>query len=285
MNGTRAPRRVLAVVMLAALVAAAVPGVAQAAEELDVAVELNGEPRELTPSAFRHEGLVFVPLREFVEHLGGRVEYHPAERRITVTRGSVTMVLSPDSPEAAVNGEVQALPAPPINVDGRVFFPARFVAEALGDSVEWIAQRSVLAVSSSYVDDAATGPEGYGDRAAVISYTEEELELLVRVINAEAYDEPYEGMVAVGAVVVNRVRSPAWPNTIYEVLTQPGQFAVIANGHVYRQVRPEAYLAAMDALRGVDPTNGALFFFNPRKTGKTPGSEILVTIGNHAFSR
>jgi len=116
----------------------------------------------------------------------------------------------------------------------------------------------------------------------------EDVELLARLIAAEAQGEPYVGQVAVGAVVLNRVKSPDFPNTLSGVIYQPRAFESVSNGLIWRRTpTAEAYRAARDALNGWDPTYGALFFWNPNK----PVSpwvwtrQIIVRIGNHVFAR
>jgi len=93
-----------------------------------------------------------------------------------------------------------------------------------------------------------------------ISYTEKELDLLSRLISAEAQGEPYTAQVAVGAVVINRVLSPKFPNTIKGVIYQKGQFGPVRNGYINRPAASSSISAAKEALYGKDPTNGALFF-------------------------
>lgn len=121
---------------------------------------------------------------------------------------------------------------------------------------------------------------------AVISYTDQELEWLARIVFTEARDEPYEGMVAVAAVVINRVESPNFPNTIYDVIFQTGQFTPARNGKIY-DVKPNdaSYKAAEEALMGADPVNGALYFFNPDVSSSSffAKKEFVKEIGNHSF--
>lgn len=118
--------------------------------------------------------------------------------------------------------------------------------------------------------------------------TQENVMLIARLIAAEANGQPYRGKVAVGAVVVNRVKSPLFPTTVRSVIFQPGQFAPIGNGWYWRATpNAEAISAARAALNGSDPTRGALFFFNPSKTRNAFlwGRPHLVTIGDHRFTR
>lgn len=117
--------------------------------------------------------------------------------------------------------------------------------------------------------------------------TQENIQLIARLIVAEANGQPYAGKVAVGAVVVNRVKSPLFPNTVRGVIFQPGQFEPISNGW-YWKVTPNAAAieAARAALSGSDPTGGALYFFNPAKTRNAFlwSRPFLVQIGNHRFT-
>jgi len=114
----------------------------------------------------------------------------------------------------------------------------------------------------------------------------EEVHLIARVIEGEAAQEPYQGRVAVGAVIMNRVKHPDFPNSVEEVVYQPRAFCVVGNGLVNRTPSKKSILAAQEAARGHDPTGGALYFWNPNKPvnswvwTRTP----LVTIGNHTFA-
>lgn len=116
----------------------------------------------------------------------------------------------------------------------------------------------------------------------------EDVDLLARVIAAEAQGEPYVGQVAVGAVILNRVKSPQFPNSLSGVIYQPHAFESVSNGLIWRRTpSAEAYRAAQDALNGWDPTYGALFFWNPNKP-VSPwiwSRQIIVRIGNHVFAR
>ena len=109
--------------------------------------------------------------------------------------------------------------------------------------------------------------------------------LLARVISAEARGEPYSGQVAVGAVILNRVAHPSFPNTISGVVYEPGAFTCMVDGQFDEPVADSAYQAAQDALNGSDPTGGAIYYFNPETaTSKWIWSRPLITqIGKHRF--
>lgn len=111
------------------------------------------------------------------------------------------------------------------------------------------------------------------------------VELLARLISAEARGEPYSGQVAVGAVVMNRVRHPSFPNTISGVIYQRGAFSCIDDGQFYQPIADSAYKAARQAIAGSDPSGGAIYYYNPAKTtNKWIWSRpVIVTIGSHRF--
>ncbi len=112
-----------------------------------------------------------------------------------------------------------------------------------------------------------------------------DLNLLARVVYGEARGEPYTGQVAVAAVVLNRVKSSSFPNTVAGVVYQSGAFDCVSDGQINLTPNQSAYNAARDALNGWDPTYGCLFYYNPRTaTSKWMLSRtIKLNIGNHAF--
>ena len=109
--------------------------------------------------------------------------------------------------------------------------------------------------------------------------------LLARLISAEARGEPYVGQVAVGAVVLNRVRHPSFPSTVSGVIYQTDAFTCVSDGQFNEPIAESAYRAAQDALGGWDPSGGAIYYFNPATaTSRWIWSRpLIVTIGNHRF--
>ena len=112
-----------------------------------------------------------------------------------------------------------------------------------------------------------------------------QVDLLARLMSAEARGEPYSGQVAVGAVVLNRIKHPSFPNTLPGVIYQSGAFTCITDGQFNQPVAESAYRAARDALNGVDPSGGAIYYFNPSTaTSSWIWSRPLITvIGKHRF--
>lgn len=116
-----------------------------------------------------------------------------------------------------------------------------------------------------------------------------DVQLMARAINGEARGEPYEGQVAVGAVILNRVKDSRFPNSISGVIYQPGAFTAVSDGQINITISEGStvYKAAQDAINGWDPTSGCVYYFNPSTaTNKWIWSRPLVkTIGKHRFCK
>ncbi|MDY5694498.1 MAG: spore cortex-lytic enzyme [Eubacteriales bacterium] len=124
-----------------------------------------------------------------------------------------------------------------------------------------------------------------GSSASSGSNTNGNLYLLARLVYGEARGEPYKGQVAVAAVVLNRVKSSKFPNSVSGVIYQSGAFSVVSDGQINLTPDETAIKAARDAMNGYDPTNGCLYYYNPAKTTNKwmLSKPVLLRIGNHAF--
>lgn len=147
-----------------------------------------------------------------------------------------------------------------LTVDGRV---GKATAAALG-----VTLTSSTSSSSSTIDSA-------------------DQKLLAKLVYAEARGESYKGQVAVAAVVLNRVSSSSFPNTISGVIYQTGAFSCVSNGSINNTPNDTAVRAALDAMNGWDPTNGCLYYYNPGKTSDSwiRTRTVVTVIGNHYFAR
>ncbi|MBQ7977140.1 MAG: spore cortex-lytic enzyme [Clostridia bacterium] len=118
------------------------------------------------------------------------------------------------------------------------------------------------------------------------SQSNNDLYLLAKCIHAEARGEPYTGQVAIGAVILNRVESSKFPNTIYGVIYQPWAFTCVNDGQINLEPNQSAYNAARDALNGWDPTYGAIYYYNPNTATSSWiwSRKIVTTIGKHNFA-
>jgi len=124
-------------------------------------------------------------------------------------------------------------------------------------------------------------------RNAAATISKSDIEWLARAVYGEARGEPFTGQVAVAAVILNRVESSQFPDTVKEVIFEPLAFTAVADGQIYLAPNASAYSAARAALNGLDPTGGALYYWNPaRATNKWIWSRPIVKrIGNHVFAR
>ncbi|MDA8199300.1 MAG: cell wall hydrolase [Thermaerobacter sp.] len=130
-------------------------------------------------------------------------------------------------------------------------------------------------------------PVGAATAAAATVVSNQSLTDLAHLVQAEAGNQPFLGMVAVAAVVLNRVASPGFPKSIAAVIFASGQFESVQNGTYWQAPSAQAYQAAEAALGGEDPTHGALYFFNPALTQNSwiEGLPVVARIGQQVFSR
>lgn len=114
-----------------------------------------------------------------------------------------------------------------------------------------------------------------------------DINLLARCVSAEARGEPYKGQVAVAAVILNRLEDPAYPNTVADIVYQPRAFSSVDDGQINQPPTASSLKAAQEAVNGSDPSQGAVFFFNPAKTSNKYiwSRPQILQIGNHIFTR
>lgn len=120
-------------------------------------------------------------------------------------------------------------------------------------------------------------------------YSSSDRQLLARAVNGEARGEPYEGQVAVAAVILNRVRHSSFPNTISGVIYQPGAFTAVSDGQINVPISEGStvYKACSDAINGWDPSGGAIYYFNPDTATNSWiwSRPLIVKIGKHRFCK
>ncbi|MCK8823881.1 cell wall hydrolase [Fuchsiella alkaliacetigena] len=171
-----------------------------------------------------------------------------------------------------------------------------------GDTLQAVANRFNISLSQLRssngiwtdmirVGDVLTIPNSTtqtNSQQATGSYSSQDLDLLARLIYGEARGESYEGQVAVGAVILNRVESPDFPNTVRGVVYQSLAFEAIMDGQAYMRPNEQAYKAARAALNGWDPSGNALYFYNPSGVHSPTNwiwtRTVIRTIGNHHFA-
>ena len=171
------------------------------------------------------------------------------------------------------------------NVDGiygsQTLEAVKYFQRKNGLKVDGIAGKDTLRAMGIINSSSSGSSSGSG------STNSNDVNLLARLIYGEARGEPYTGQVAVGAVVMNRVKNSSFPNTIAGVVYQKGSFDVVSDGQINLTPNSTAKKAAQDALNGWDPSYGAIYYFNPRTASNKWiwSRPMTVTIGNHRFCK
>ncbi len=167
------------------------------------------------------------------------------------------------------------------NVDGiygsETQTAVRYFQRKNGLTVDGIAGKATLNAMGIYTSSSSNNTTSNSS----------DVNLLARLIYGEARGEPYTGQVAVGAVVMNRVKNSSFPNTISGVIYQSGSFDVVSDGQINLSPNSSAKKAAQDAINGWDPSYGAIYYFNPKTaTNKWIWSRpVTIVIGNHRFCK
>ena len=168
------------------------------------------------------------------------------------------------------------------NVDGifgsQTLKAVRWFQSKNGLTVDGIAGPKTLAAMGIFSSSSSTSNSGSSTS---------DLNLLARLVYAEARGESYTGQVAVAAVVLNRVKNSSFPNSVSGVIYQKGAFSVVNDGQINLTPNQTAINAAQDAINGWDPTYGAIYYFNPKTATNSWiwSRQVTVTIGNHRFCK
>lgn len=129
--------------------------------------------------------------------------------------------------------------------------------------------------------------EVFNSSSKKVYLTKSDIDLMAKVVFAESKGEPYAGKIAVASVILNRVTSPNFPNTVEGVITQKNAFSCVVNGGINATPNSDSYNAVKDAIKGLDPTENALYFYNPKIATCSWMKEIekcnVTTIGQHVF--
>ncbi len=224
------------------------------------------------------DGTTYVSLRAMAELLTPEAEVFWLDGMAHVQGGGLSLSARPGDTWLTVNDRALYVPHGVLLEDGRTLVPVRVLAEALGGQVEWSHEAGITLTAD-------------GVEPADAPYTAEELDWMARIISAESRGEPLLGKLAVGTVVLNRVASDEFPDSIYDVIfdNQWGiQFQPVANGTIYNEPTEESMLAAKLCLDGARVAGDSLYFLAPELTDNhwiMENREYVTTIGCHWFYR
>lgn len=229
------------------------------------------------------ESVTYVPLRNFCNLFEDcRITWDAKTSTATVRTSDLTLTVQSGAVYITANGHYYYTVGEVRNLNGHLYVPIRPLARAFAAELYWNASARRVELTSD--------PTGR-NAVAWANYDADEVYWLSRIISAESKGEPLKGQIAVGNVVLNRVKSPAYPNTIYGVIFDRKygtQFSPVAIGTIYQKPTAKAEIAAKICLEGYSLSEDILFFLNPRASTNfwiVKNRPFAFTIGNHDFYR
>ena len=209
----------------------------------EIPISLDGR-RILDASAYLIDSTTYVPLRAFCDSVDEcSISWDDGSKTAIVEREGLYLTANPGARYISVNGRYFYTDRPVINLEGRVYLPVRPMAKAFSLDLEW----------DSGTREVKLFTTGKRTRWASEVYNDDDIYWLSRIINAEAGSEPFLGKIAVGNVVLNRVESSMYPNTVYGVVFDRKhglQFSPVADGSIYRTPSKDSIIAAKICLEG-----------------------------------
>ena len=241
-------------------------------------VSING--KTLSEPAVMINSTLYLPLRAFANSLGtANVSYSKTTKTATLTMNGLYLTATDGGFVTYANDRPLFSFSPNVLMsNGRMYIPASALTKALGVEIK-TQNNSSVSISGSY------NPLTHASKF----YREDEVFWLARIITAESAGESLIGQIAVGDVILNRVRSPLYPNTIYGVIFDRKygvQFSPVLDGRIYNTPTYTATLAAKICLEGTSLSDNAMFFLNPRTAESNwivKSREYAYTIGGHDF--
>ena len=243
-----------------------------------VNVNINGR-RVLQGRVFNYNKITYVPMFAYADWLGV-FQYSQSGNYATITGTNLKITARAGDLYISANDRFFYTGEPVLNYNGVIYVPILPMTKALNCHVAYNSSIGAFEVRSGDSRRLAHGSQVYAEDAVY---------WLSRIISAEAKGEPMEGKIAVGNVVLNRVRSSAFPNTIYGVIFDKKygiQFSPVANGTIYASPTAESVIAAKICLEGYSLSDDALYFVNLHIAPNSWISQnrpYLFTIGNHTF--
>ena len=225
-------------------------------------------------------GVTYVPLRNFANLFGNcTVTWDSRTNTATVKTDDLTLIAHTGNYYIYANGHYFYTVGEVLNLGGYLYVPIRPMALAFDADLEWNASKNQVELRRSEGKDAV----------AWANYNADDVYWLSRIISAESAGEPFRGQIAVGNVVLNRVKHPSYPSTIYGVIfdrKHGTQFSPVSMGTIYRTPSESSVIAAKICLEGYTLSDEVLFFFNPRIATTNWISQnrpYAFTIGQHEF--
>ncbi len=242
-----------------------------------VSVEIDSKP--VTMDVTLYDGTSYVPLRAFTNIVCPDAAVSWENGQAVICKADLLVTARPGASYIEANGRLLYAELGVKLIDGTTKVPVRALAKALGASVDWNGATGTVVVT-----------RGSGTIASGSTYyNADDVYWLSRIISAESSGESLRGKIAVGNVILNRVKSPDFPDSIYGVIFDSrwgGQFEPAKNGTIYNTPDADSVIAAKLCLDGASAAGNSLYFLNPSKSTSfwiTANRTHQTTIGNHAF--
>lgn len=252
----------------------------RAANASDVDVFVNGKKLETSDNARIINATTYVPLRAMCELFGAsNISWNDGTKTATIHARGIKIHVTQGNTYIEAGGRYFASHEPVRNIGGRLFLPVRLIASAFASTVKWDGGTYTVRITDS--GKAPVSGDSY--------YDANEVYWLSRIIYAESGAESFRGKIAVGNVVLNRVASPQFPNSVYGVIFDKKygvQFSPTANGAIYKTPNSDSVIAAKICLEGFSINDKVLYFMNPRLATNTWISKnrpYAFRIGTHNF--
>ena len=252
-----------------------------------VSVDINGTSLYQSKDLLK-SGVTYVPLRAFADYIGEfQISWNSLTKTATVKDQSTVITARVGDKYITSNSIRIYSDASNLLFENRIYVPIRSIAEAMGLTVTWNASRRLATVSGEY--SAEVSPDDFLQGDSSNDIKQDDLYWLSRIISAESRGESMAGKIAVGTVVMNRVKSSMYPDTVYDVIFDRKygtQFTPVASGTIYNNPTAESIEAAKRVLAGERTNSRILFFVNEKLAPNnwiSKNRTYILTIGNHKF--
>ncbi len=269
-------------ILMAICLSAAAFGFGKAEAKTPADMKINGQLVNTGANVLIYNDRAMVPVRKTAEILGAdSVEWNENSRSVTLKSGGNTVKAQIGSDSASVNGKTQTMPCAAQLCDGKTFISAKFLGEAMGAEVKWNEKTHTVEITKDGITVNRQDIE--------TAYTGEDLEWLAKIVNSEAGGEIHDGKIAVANVIMNRIESSEFPDSVYDVVFDKKygvQFTPVSNGTIYNDPSVESYHAAKQALFGANTAGQSLYFCNPKTSTSlwiVNNRQFFKSIGNHDF--
>ena len=273
----------------------------------NISIKVNGKYLSPDVPPFITNSSTYVPIRFVSEALNIKnIKWDAESGSVTIKSADKTLVLFVNKNYAYINNEYTRLENNALISNSRTFVPVRFISECFNAYVDWDDSTQTVLINSNKTTSSSepsnstntkpsssssnnTVASAPSNSASQTSNYNDAVYWLSRIIEAEASGEPFKGKVAVGEVILNRVKCEEFPNTIWGVIFDKNfgiQFEPVANGTIYNTPSEDSVLAAKTALNGSNYIGECLYFLNPtiaKSTWITKNREYYTTISKHEF--